>query len=261
MQFVESAGARLRCESRGTGSTVIALHGGPGAGFDYLADDFSRIFGRERIVFYDQRSTGRSRAAEASLTMPQFVADLERVRQISGEDRVHLAGHSFGGLLALNYAIVHPQRVSSLVLFDPDPPSWYDWSRHADIVRRRLGGVPRSFEAMLAGFIANPATASELAARFDSAARENLATTSPAFRRNTGRYDIRRDLARIDKPTLIISGSRTIFSSESMVEMHRLIHGSRLVVLPDCGHFPQFEAREAVTREVRQFLDNRKAKG
>lgn len=255
MQFVESAGARLRCESRGTGSTVIALHGGPGAGFDYLVEDFTPIFSQERIVFYDQRSTGRSRAAEASLTMPRFIADLERVREFAGEERVHLAGHSFGGLLALSYAIAHPERVSSLVLFDPDPPSWLDWSRYADVVRSRLERVPRSFEEMLAGYLARPERASELAARFDSAARENLAHTSPAFRRNNGRYDLRRELRRIDKPTLIVSGSHTPFPPESMVELHRLVRGSRLVVLPSCGHFPQFEARDEVMREVRLFLE------
>lgn len=58
------------------------------------------------------------------LTVAQFVAGLESLRQALGLERMHLLGHSFGGLLAMYYAIAHPAAIETLLLIDTSPASW-----------------------------------------------------------------------------------------------------------------------------------------
>jgi proline iminopeptidase len=100
------------------GEPVVALHGGPGGGSSPL---LRRLFDpqRYRIVVFDQRGAGRSRpyASTEHNTLPDLVADLERIREhlMIPRWRVVLGG-SWGVTLALAYALDFPSRVASLVL-------------------------------------------------------------------------------------------------------------------------------------------------
>ncbi len=99
------------------GKPVLFLHGGPGAGAGTV---HRRFFDPEfwRIIIFDQRGAGRSRplAGLAANTTPHLVADIERLRDFLGIDRLLLFGGSWGSTLALAYAQAHPARVSGAVL-------------------------------------------------------------------------------------------------------------------------------------------------
>ncbi len=97
----------------------MVLHGGPGIGSRYLRAPLQLSVGWNRLLFfYDQRGSGYSEGAEApeQLTMENFVADVEAMRRASEVDRIDILGHSFGGLVALHYALRNPERVGRLVL-------------------------------------------------------------------------------------------------------------------------------------------------
>jgi proline iminopeptidase len=99
------------------GKPVVFLHGGPGAGSDAKARRFFDP-ARYRIILFDQRGCGRSRP-HASLdhnTTWDLVADIERLRELSGVERWQVFGGSWGSTLALAYAQSHPRRVTELVL-------------------------------------------------------------------------------------------------------------------------------------------------
>jgi proline iminopeptidase len=99
------------------GKPVVFLHGGPGAGCDTRARRFFDP-ARYRIFLFDQRGCGKSRP-HASLehnTTWDLVADIERLRAISGVARWQVFGGSWGSTLALAYAETHPERVTELVL-------------------------------------------------------------------------------------------------------------------------------------------------
>lgn len=96
---------------------VVFLHGGPGQGsahFDALVGPFME---RDlRVVYFDQRGSGGSqRPANGDYAVPTLVEDIEALRQHLGVPRLALIGHSFGGLLGLEYAAKYPERVSHLV--------------------------------------------------------------------------------------------------------------------------------------------------
>jgi proline-specific peptidase len=97
---------------------VLVLHGGPGFPHDYLEDLAVLADSGRPVIFYDQIGCGRSdRPDDRSLwAMPTFVEEVGAVREALGLDRVHLFGHSWGGWLALEYSLGHPDGLVSLIL-------------------------------------------------------------------------------------------------------------------------------------------------
>jgi proline iminopeptidase len=112
-------GHALHVEQSGNpaGFPVLFLHGGPGSRTRPL---HRRFFDPQfyRIVLFDQRGCGRSTppARTEENTTPDLVADMERVREHLGLERMMLFGGSWGAALALAYAIAYPQRVAGMVL-------------------------------------------------------------------------------------------------------------------------------------------------
>jgi proline iminopeptidase len=102
----------------GQGYPLLIMHGGPGADHSTLhplqacADQFT-------LVFYDHRCNGRSDGAEVtSMTWENLTADAEALRQSLGFEKWAVLGHSFGGMVALEYALRYPQSLSHLLLMD-----------------------------------------------------------------------------------------------------------------------------------------------
>lgn len=109
------------------GNVMIAIHGGPGQSHHYMLD-LERLAGQEfSVVTYDQRGVGGSTAPPADpsdYALMDYVEDLEAVRRAVGADQVHLLGHSWGGIVAMHYAAVYPERVRSLILMGSGSPTW-----------------------------------------------------------------------------------------------------------------------------------------
>ena len=113
-------GVRLwyRVAGTGRGAPLVFLHGGPGQG----SQTFARFAGppleaANRMIYLDQRGSGRSEKHwKKEYSLPLMVDDLEQLRRAWGVERMALVGHSFGTVLALEYAAKYPERVSHLVL-------------------------------------------------------------------------------------------------------------------------------------------------
>src|SRR5512135_3104460 len=100
------------------GYPLVLMHGGPGLDHTSLlalqpcADQFT-------LIFYDHRCNGRSEGADVtSMTWENLTADAEALRQTLGFDKWAVLGHSFGGYVALEYALRYPQSLSHLILMD-----------------------------------------------------------------------------------------------------------------------------------------------
>ncbi|MCC6128269.1 MAG: alpha/beta fold hydrolase [Chlamydiae bacterium] len=121
--FVESGEAKLFCSVMGSGEPVVLLHGGPGLSYDYLLPQMRRLAESRQLIFYDQRGAGRSEGGDdlEHLNMEVFIEDLEAIRRHFGLKKLKLIGHSWGGLLAMHYAIAHPECVEQLILLHPAP--------------------------------------------------------------------------------------------------------------------------------------------
>jgi proline iminopeptidase len=113
-------GHRLYWEDWGNpdGAPVMFLHGGPGAGFH---DGHKAVFDEKihRVLFFDQRGSGKSTpfAGTEGNTTDKLIADIELLRAQAGFESMHVVGGSWGSALALLYAIRHPERVKSLLIW------------------------------------------------------------------------------------------------------------------------------------------------
>lgn len=99
------------------GIPLLVLHGGPGAGHDYL-EPLEALAADRAVVFYDQLGCGKSdQPNDRSLwRMERFVAEVGKVRRALGLEQIHLLGQSWGGWLAIEYMLTHPLGVVSVVL-------------------------------------------------------------------------------------------------------------------------------------------------
>jgi pimeloyl-ACP methyl ester carboxylesterase len=120
----------------GHGYPLVLMHGGPGldsttlSSLEPLADQFT-------LVFYDHRANGSSTGAADSMTWENLTADADALRQSLGFDQWAVLGHSFGGQVALEYALRYPEHASELLLFDTCGDAWWYEESAPEMLRKR----------------------------------------------------------------------------------------------------------------------------
>src|SRR5688572_22609042 len=124
---VEKAGLYYR--EIGQGQPIIVLHGGPSFDHNYLLPDMDRLSDSFRLIYYDQRGRGKSagNVKPEDVTIESEIEDMESLRDYFQLASVALLGHSWGALLAMEYALRHPERVSHLILMNTAPASHDDF--------------------------------------------------------------------------------------------------------------------------------------
>ncbi len=102
----------------GSGSPLVIVHGGPGNSHDYFLPYLLPLARTHRVVFIDERGSGRSEKLEdpAGYTVENMVEDVEAVRRGLSLGQISLLGHSYGGVLAQAYALKYQKNLSHLVL-------------------------------------------------------------------------------------------------------------------------------------------------
>lgn len=112
---VRSNGVQLYYKIVGEGEPVVILHGGPGFDHNHMLP-FGELAHDHKVVFYDQRATGNSTGAldSGSITVDNFVEDLEGLRKKLNPGKMNLLGHSWGAGLAMFYGIKYPAESEDL---------------------------------------------------------------------------------------------------------------------------------------------------
>ena len=284
--FIGAGSSRLYVRDLGRGLPIVVVHGGPDFDHEYLLPDLDRLAARYHLVYYDQRGRGRSFSGEPPerVTIASETEDLDRVREWTTHAKVAVLGHSWGGLLALEYAMRHPDRVSHLILLNPAPVSHQDVS----IFRRSLTAARTPQQtARIDALRANPAyMAGDIAAdaeyhriHFSSAVRAPAHLDQVIHRLRLGftpeglvaarrieadlyeqtwsreGYDLLPALRTLRIPTLVIHGDRDFIPVEVPLRIAGAIPGARLLDLRDCGHFAYLEQPELVEAAISNLLD------
>jgi proline iminopeptidase len=255
----------------GSGPPVIVLHGGPGAHHDYLLPGFDRLGGGRTLIYYDQRGGGRSPVGrEVPVGWEEQVADLEALREVWGLQRLTLLGYSWGGLLAMLYAIKHPERVERLGLVSAAPST-----REARIVfeerfqarnlspaiqaartalresglreRDQAAYAAKLFALAVAGYFHDPARAVELTP-FRITER-----TQKEVWASLGDFDLRDQLRHLDLPALVVHGHDDPIPVESARTTAECLKAP-IHLIPACGHVPHVEAPEEFVAAIDPFL-------
>ena len=276
MPYIRVRDVSLFVNVIGRGDPLLLMHGGPGADQWTLAG-LRRCGNQHTLVFYDHRCNGRSAGPDVStMTWENLTADAEALREELGFERWSVLGHSFGGHVALEYALRHPASVSSLVLVGTAADS--RWARqHAaevlasrgwapetvDLCRRWFTGeVPpkdmfRTLMRLGPAYYHDPSLATLLRGMIDGAWRTKLRPEALAFagRRLMPGWSVVDRLRDITVPTLVMAGtSDFIFPPEAQVELASGIPHARLELIERAGHEPWLERPDAFFPVLRDFL-------
>jgi L-proline amide hydrolase len=283
--FIEFRGHRTWYRSIGEDAPgrlpLVVLHGGPGATHQYLQPLAALAASGRRVILYDQIGCGRSDhpADETFYTVSTFVDELDALRAQLDLPAVHVLGQSWGGMLAMEYALTHPSGLASIVVAD-SPASMSMWVSEANRLRAELPPeVERTLrEHEAAGTTRDPAyiAASDVFYRRHvcrlaewpacvNDAFASLATDGFVYNVMNGpsefhcigtlkEWDITGRLPEIDVPTLLLSGRYDEATPAIVGAIHERIRGSEWIVFEESSHMPHVEEPAAFNAAVRGFI-------
>jgi L-proline amide hydrolase len=268
---------------------LLCLHGGPGANWLHMKP-YEAFADERRVVFYDQLGAGNSAVTEphdpAMWTPELYVEEIDAVRKALALDRVHVFGHSWGGMLGMQYAAGRPEGLVSLIA-ESSPPSVPAWMPEVARLRSEL---PSEVEATLreheeAGTTDSPEYEEAVMVFY----KRHLCRIEPwpdwlvecftlleanpeVYHSMNGPsefhvigtirdWDITPRLAQIEVPTLIFSGRYDEVTPASTVAAHHAIPGSEYVVMEESSHMSQAEQLKETLALVRDFLVRTEARG
>ncbi len=249
----------LHYEETGQGEPVVLIQGAnlPMRMWDAQVQFLDTEF---QVVRYDVRGFGGSGPRD---TVPyQSHADLRALLDHLGIERAHLVGLSLGGRIAVDFALVYPERVQSLVLADPGL-SGYMWDAAAmqawsgpivDAIRK--GDSLRAADLWLkSGFMAPAMENPELAPRLTQLARANARVYEHADLEMPLSPPAVDRLSEIRAPMSLLLGERDVQDEHRIVErLYGEVHNSERVVFPGVGHVTNLEAPQEFNRAVLMFL-------
>lgn len=260
----------------GHGDPLVVMHGGPSADL-WTMGTFRRCADQFTLVFYDHRCNGRSVGVPvSSMTWENLTGDADALREHLGFERWSVLGHSFGGHVALEYALRYPDRVSRLVLLDTGADS--RWAREnaprllaqrgysaekVELVRRWFHGefTPRQYFGMFLRvskpYMAGPGWVPLARAMAAGGWRSRMRAAPLIFngRHLAAGWSVVDRLGEITAPTLVMAGREDfVFPPECQRQLADGIAGSELVLIDRAGHSPQDEQPVQVLRALRAFM-------
>jgi proline iminopeptidase len=251
---------------------LIAHHGGGGIGsFHEPKATFGPLSDIFQVVVFDARGCGVSEGVPP-YSHEQWAADVEGLRQWMGVEQIVVAGGSYGGFIAMEYAVAYPDRVKAMILRDTSADAsnfetlkenarnqtrvelnWDNFDRYwsgqiyddEDLKARWAELIP------LYDFNYDPvASAKAVEAGFYRHESHNW-----CFVHNTPHYDLTGKLPELQVPTLVTVGRTDWVTPVSSAEkIANLLPHSQLVIFEKSGHSPQREEPELFQKTMRDFL-------
>lgn len=270
-------GGRLFYQAVGTGDPIVVVHGGPGLDHRYLRPGLDVLASLGSVVYYDQRGTGRSEfeLTEDAITWDAFVEDIDRLRQVLGHDRITVVGHSFGGLLALDYARRYPDRTRALILLNTvEPgPRWQaeararqqaartpaDSAAMADLVgteafqARDAATMSRYYRLAFRAVVRDAARIDALDLDLDGRTARQGPEVATLLGGSMGAIDWWDSLGEVRVPTLVVHGRADAPPQAMARALADAFPRGRLAEL-DTGHFPWVEDPASLIEAISSFL-------
>ena len=259
----------------GQGYPLLLMHGGPGLdhttllSLQPLADQFT-------LIFYDHRCNGRSEGAEvSSMTFEDLTADADALRQTLGFEKWAVLGHSFGGNVALEYALRYPHRLSQLILMDTGGDQW--WVEHnapellakrgysassVNAARRFYSGQlsPGEFLPTIMRFMsAYNYHNNLLAMAYDVVFGPHIKMRPEAlifgYNQLLKNWTVMDRLGEIQVPTLVLAGRQDfLFPTEHQAILADRLPNAHLEMIECAGHNPHMERPAEVIEIIKNFL-------
>lgn len=258
---------------------LLILHGGPGVPHDYLENLEALASPEQRVIFYDQLGCGRSDQPDdpRRWQLPRFVAEIDTVRTALGLETVVILGQSWGGMLAIEYALTQPPGLQGLILANSTASAPL-WGEEASRLRAQLSTDVRAvldqheaagstdsaaYQAAMLEFYRQHVIRLEtwpepVQRAFEKIGQPYGVMWGPSEFYITGNlkdWDRTERLSAIQVPTLLISGE---FDESTPRINQALLSGlpdAEWTLLEGCSHLAHVEAPVPYRAAVQAFLD------
>jgi proline iminopeptidase len=289
--YVDANGVMIYYKIFGRGKPLVIVHGGPGASHDYFLPYLTPLARHYKLVFIDERGSGRSPALESvsAYTVENMVEDVEAVRQALNLGQISLLGHSYGGVLAQAYALKYQKNLSRLIL-----ASTFSSTRAINEVFVRMKEkMPADLRERInkmesdglyghgKDYEKNRYTSEYMTAAWGDGYFPYLYRNRPdpnydPIDNGKMSWDLYREmwgshgefvidgnlksveytdrLPAIKVPTLILVGDHDESDPSMSKVMHEKITGSKLVILPESGHMTFVDQTGMFEQAVEEFL-------
>jgi proline iminopeptidase len=271
-------GTELFYKTIGSGEPLVIIHGGPVLDHSYFLPHFEALSAHYQLVFYDQRASGRSlsKVDTASMKLDVFADDIEGIRKALNVDKINLFGHSWGGLLAMKYAIKYNQHIDQLILANSIAPNYSDWQVEGQVVSQRAtesdfaerqaiiqSGALQSDDPTAAiekllkiSFRPQMADTSKLKDLILYVPKDYLARsqTFSLLGPEISNFDLYSDLTKLNFPTMVLYGNREPAVYLHATKMAEAFPKGQLVVIDGAGHFPFVENLSDFNKAILDFL-------
>jgi proline iminopeptidase len=273
--------ARLYTRVVGTGRPILVLHGGPDFDHHYLLPEMDRLADSFRLIYYDQRGRGRSAdgVRPEDVSIASEVEDVDRVRCHFGLESVALLGHSWGGVLAMEYATRHPERVSHLILMNTAPASGDDCQvLRQHLARLRPAGDVEQMQTLAASdrfragdldveaeyyrihfrpALGSPERLEDVLGRLRTHFTAESVLVARAIEHRlydetwmTAGYNLIPRLQALNIPTLVLRGEDDFIPVAVADRIARAMPHARLCELARCGHFVYLDSPDEVHEHI-----------
>lgn len=279
---VKVRGGELYFKTFGKGEPLVVLHGGPGLSHDYFLPQLIKLAEKNLVIFYDQRGSGRSlntKIDEEYINSDQFVEDLETLRQSLGLEKFILMGHSWGGMLAMQYATKYPDNLSGLILLNSSPANFKGQKAFIDEFAKRTKDIlddikplfafedfkklnatqiTEVYRQLFSVYCDDPEKSQKLNLNFNGASAQSGFKVMEEMSKTSWLHpsiDVIPKLKDIKVPTLILHGKQDIVPLWTAEDIKNAISDSDLVILDHCGHFPFIEQPTLFFETITLFLN------
>lgn len=279
--FVSVKDGHIFYRTAGQGLPLIVLHGGPGLSHDYLLPQLYKLAEHNFVIFYDQRGSGKSLETKLDgehINIHQFVEDLEDLRKSFGFNKFILMGHSWGGLLAMEYAIEHQDHLIGLILLNSAPADDKGQKAFLDEFELRSKNIQNDIKPFFAYedfknlnatqisdlyrklfsiYFYNPEDIKDLTLNFSVESANSsfkvMEEMSKKFWLQPG-LNLFPSLKGLTIPTFILHGKQEIVPAWTAQEIKDAIPHAEIVILDNCDHFPYIEQPSQFFSELNKFL-------
>ncbi len=238
---------------------VVVLNNSLMSNFNMWDDTVPALADKYRVLRYDTRGHGRSGVTPGPYSIASLSQDLVALLDVLKVGKAHVVGLSMGGMIAQYVGANYPQRVLSLGLCNSasEMPPRSLWEER--LASARSGGVAALVDGTIKrwfreGFIAHAPE------KIERVRQMVLATPAEGYIANASAVcDMAQTtmLLKIKAPTLVMSGRQDpACTVEQGTVLHRMIDGSKFVIIEDAAHISNIEQPEIFNRNLRQFLDS-----
>lgn len=268
---IDGAGVEIRSGKITHKPVVFVIHGGPGGTHLNFKPHLDKLTDNAQLVYVDQRGCGYSDEDETvKYTLEQNVEDIEALRKYLGIDNAWILGHSYGGMVAMSYAIKYQENLGGLILVTTSPS--YRFLEKAKQYVRENGNDDQKFyanklwegsfqsEEELQKYyeVMEPlysVTSSNKKSRSEPNVKRSYQVLNKGFGGFLQTFDLRDDLNSILVPTLIIAGKHDWITPVSEnEEIHQRIPGSEFHVLENSSHSVFVDENEQCISLIGDFL-------